>query len=154
MPAPDHHSNLRRLRPTDADCVLQILRESPGAATWSRGGLQQLVEQPGVVAFICEDRSTAVGLIVARQAADEAEILNMAVRPHSRRAGHGSALLLAALRAFQSQGATRAFLEVRASNAGAIAFYGKHGFVPTVRRKGYYQDPYEDAVVMEKKLTA
>ena len=137
----------------DIDAASQILFKSPGAAPWSRAGCAQLLAQPGIVAMVCEQGHAVVGFIVARQAADEAEILNLAVAPQSRRAGHGSALLSAVLQQFQRQNAARAFLEVRESNAAAIAFYARNGFVPIGRRKAYYSGPKEDAVLMEKKLT-
>jgi len=107
-----------------------------------------------VLAFVAELDSSISGFIVARQVADEAEILNIAVKPQARCAGHGSALLLAVLQALKHQPVARIFLEVRESNALAIAFYRKHGFVPIARRKSYYSDPQEDALLMEKKLTA
>lgn len=144
---------IRPLRPADIDAAAQILLDSPGAAPWSRAGCAQLLGQPGLVALVCELNCSILGVIVARQAADEAEILNLAVAPQSRRASRGSALLLAALKEFQQQNVTRAFLEVRDSNAAAIAFYKSHGFVPIGSRKAYYSGPQEDAVLMEKKLT-
>jgi len=66
--------------------------------------------------------------------------------------GEGGALLKAALEEFRARRTSRVFLEVRESNEAAIAFYGKHGFAETGRRAGYYQDPAEAAVLMEKKL--
>jgi ribosomal-protein-alanine acetyltransferase len=153
-----HHTKfqagtVRPLRLDDIDAIAEILVRSPGAASWSLDSLRKLTMDVGVVALVCELGASVTGFIVARQAGDEAEILNLAVRPQSRRAGRGSALLVAALKLFHSQGVTRAFLEVRESNASAIAFYAKHGFVPAGRRNAYYRDPPEDAVVMEKKLT-
>ena len=87
-----------------------------------------------------------------RNAADESEILNLAVEPESRRQGIASVLLAAALAASRAAGAKSVYLEVRESNAGAIAFYGRNGFEPTGRRAHYYQDPPEAAVVMSLAL--
>jgi ribosomal-protein-alanine acetyltransferase len=144
---------IRPFHPSDIDAATQILLQSPGAVPWSRTAYEKLLGQAGALAFVCELGRAIVGFIIARQAADEAEILNLAVTPQSRRTGHGSALLLAALQEFQQQNVTRVFLEVRDSNATAIAFYRKHGFVPTSRRKAYYSGPKEDALLMRKKLT-
>ncbi|MBI3483860.1 MAG: GNAT family N-acetyltransferase [Acidobacteria bacterium] len=66
----------------------------------------------------------------------------------ARRTGIASRLLDGALAAARSFGGQRAFLEVRASNAGAIAFYERHGFRPAGRRKHYYASPVEDALVL------
>jgi ribosomal-protein-alanine acetyltransferase len=147
------NGTIRPLRPDDLRAVAEILLESPGAASWSRAGHEELVTQTGVVALVSEVNSAIIGFIIARHAADEAEILNLAVAPESRRAGHGSALLRAVLKAFRHQKVSRALLEVRESNSPAIAFYHKHGFVPTGGRKAYYTNPQEDALVMSKKLT-
>lgn len=147
-------AKVRPFRPDDIDAATRILQDSPEAASWSRAGHERLIGQPGVVAFVCERDSLVAGFLIARQVADQAEVLNIAVQAKSRRAGQGSALLLAALDEFQRQGVNRVFLEVRASNQAAIALYKKHGFVPTSTGKRYYRDPEEDAVVMEKKVTA
>ena len=144
---------IRAFHPSDIDAANRILLESPSAAPWSRTGYEELLAQPGVVALVCELSSSIAGFIVARHAKDEAEILNLAVASQSRRTGYGSALLRAVLKQFQEQSVTRAFLEVRDSNAAAIAFYRKHGFVPIGRRKAYYSSPPEDALLMEKKVT-
>jgi [ribosomal protein S18]-alanine N-acetyltransferase len=154
MSATDLHARIRPFRPEDSDVAVAILAESPEAASWSPAGQQEILRQPGVLALVAEAASHIQGLLIARQVADEAEILNIAVRPQSRRAGYGSALLLALEEEFHRQHVARVFLEVRASNAAAIAFYRKHGFVPIDSRKAYYSHPREDAVVMEKKLTA
>ena len=149
----DYRVQIRPCRLDDIDAITQILRGSPEAATWSRTSHERLLGQPGTVAFVFESASSVTGFLIARQVAEEGEVLNLAVAAKLRRAGQGSALLLAALAEFRRQRVTRVFLEVRASNKPATAFYKKHGFEPTGTRKRYYQNPEEDAVVMEKKLT-
>lgn len=150
MPQSD---TIRPFRSGDMEGVSQILLESPEAARWVPAGQQDPLTASAEVAWVAESDSSIIGFIAVRQAADEVEILNLAVRSEFRRCGRGTSLLRAALQAFQHQHVTHALLEVRESNAAAIAFYRRHGFVPTGRRKGYYQDPHEDALVMEKKLT-
>ena len=88
------------------------------------------------------------------QAADECEILDIAVDPAARRNGLGARLLAAALAAAATRGARRCFLEVRASNAGAQAFYRAAGFVEDGRRKDYYRSGQgrEDALLMSRGL--
>jgi ribosomal-protein-alanine N-acetyltransferase len=105
------------------------------------------------VALLSEVEGKTIGFLIGRQAADEAEILNLAVVRESRRKGAGGALLEAALEKFRSRGVSRVFLEVRDSNAAALEFYGRHGFSKIGRREGYYREPFESAIVMEKKLT-
>jgi ribosomal-protein-alanine acetyltransferase len=147
------NETIRPFRSADGEAVARILRESPGAAPWLPGSGHETTSPSAEVILVSELDSGITGFVAGRWAADEAEILNLAVRPEARRAAHGSALLSAALQGFRDRKVSRVFLEVRESNAAAVAFYGKHGFVPVGRRKGYYRDPREDAVVMEKKLT-
>jgi ribosomal-protein-alanine N-acetyltransferase len=87
-----------------------------------------------------------------RLAVGELAILNLAVHPRKRRRGLGRFLLEAALRRGASGGASRALLEVRASNAAARALYANFGFVPLGVRKDYYVEPLEDALVLARPL--
>jgi ribosomal-protein-alanine N-acetyltransferase len=82
----------------------------------------------------------------------EAEILNIEVEPHRRRRGIGAALLQAAIRRCRQAGVSRLFLEVRESNYAAIRLYQRAGFERVGRRKGYYQNPVEDAVLFSLTL--
>jgi ribosomal-protein-alanine N-acetyltransferase len=87
-------------------------------------------------------------MALGRGAADEVEILLVAVVPHARRRGVGRALVEALL---ADAGARRAHLEVRASNRAAIALYERTGFVAAGVRKRYYADG-EDALVMARTV--
>jgi ribosomal-protein-alanine N-acetyltransferase len=148
---------VRPFRTDDIEAVLAIGAESPEAAVWSREGYEKLLEQNGTVALVVDALSgevqrQAAGFLTGRVVAAEAEILNLAVARDSRRRGYATALLQAAAEAFESQGAQRIYLEVRQSNAGALAFYMKHRFERTGVRKGYYHHPDEPAVTMSKPL--
>lgn len=79
---------------------------------------------------------------------------SIAVLPHARRHGVGSALLLAILRWATQNGALHFSLEVRASNAAAIALYQRFGLSAEGRRTRYYADPEEDALLWGTKVTA
>jgi ribosomal-protein-alanine N-acetyltransferase len=79
---------------------------------------------------------------------DEGYITNIAVRPDARRQGVASALLGVFLRFSGAHKLSFLTLEVRESNAAAIALYAGHGFSAVGRRKNYYDDPREDAVLM------
>lgn len=78
--------------------------------------------------------------------------MNLAVSLEVRRRGIGRTLLSHALAVGQQEAASRALLEVRASNTGAVALYEQAGFRVTGRRRAYYRQPEEDAVLMEKNL--
>ena len=88
------------------------------------------------------------GYIVARLAAAEMHINNVAVRPEYRSQGIGAALLNHVLDEGRRLKATVAFLEVRAGNSLAQALYKKCGFTSVGRRPGYYSTPPEDALIM------
>jgi [ribosomal protein S18]-alanine N-acetyltransferase len=86
---------------------------------------------------------------------DELRMMNLAVATSARRQGIGRMLLMHALKMGQEKGARRALLEVRASNAPALALYEHAGFCRTGLRRQYYSRPEEDAVLMEmNSLTA
>jgi ribosomal-protein-alanine N-acetyltransferase len=133
----------------DAAEVTEILREAREAATWSEEALRETVKLPGVAAFVSERDGAISGIVVGRQVLDEAEILNLAVKMGMRRQGEGRALVGHMLNRFAECPVSRVFLEVRESNAGAIAFYRGLGFEAVGTRRDYYQDPKESATVME-----
>ena len=95
---------------------------------------------------------TLLGYIMFWMVFEELHLMNLAVRPEVRRRGLGTALVRHALTAGAAPGARMALLEVRASNAAALAMYRKLGFVQKSVRKGYYDHPREDAVIMMREL--
>ena len=80
------------------------------------------------------------------------EIESVAVDPAARRGGVGRALCEAVIGWCRGQRAEEVELEVRAGSVGAIALYGGLGFVVVGRRKGYYREPVEDALLMKLEL--
>jgi ribosomal-protein-alanine N-acetyltransferase len=131
----------------DREEVLRILGECPEATQWSVSELAQL-EKSGIAIWVVEHYGGLGGMVAARSAADEGEILNLAVRKVLHRRGLGRRLLAHAVAALRAAGARTIFLEVRDSNAGARAFYAKAGFAESYRRRAYYRGPEEDAIVM------
>lgn len=81
---------------------------------------------------------------------DEAEVHRIAVCPSLRGKGYGQWLLEDFLERVQQQGVVSVLLEVRAGNAPAIGLYEKNGFVGIGVRKGYYQKPKEDALILQR----
>ncbi len=152
MPAESHSpaaesASLRRLEPRDALRAAEIASASPAAAQWQEGSFAKL-ESSGYRGWVLRLGEWLAGFVVARVAAGETEILNIGVDPGVRRRGYGMRLLGAALEECRREGASRIFLEVRESNAAAIALYERSGFRRTGRRVKYYFDPVEDAVCM------
>jgi ribosomal-protein-alanine N-acetyltransferase len=143
---------VREFRPVDAEAISEILRDSSQAAQWPPESYASLANSPRGLVLVCETRSQVIGFLAGRQVADEAEILNIAVRPDFRRKGVASALLLGALDAFQRSAVIRVFLELRESNLPARTLYERHGFIRTGRRNSYYTNPTEDALCMLRKF--
>jgi ribosomal-protein-alanine N-acetyltransferase len=137
---------IRKLTASDVPAVLAILRESPEAAAWSRESLLQLASVESA-AWVAELNAVVAGFLIGRVAADDFEILNIAVFGAHRRSGIGSKLLESALDFSRIAGIARMYLEVRASNGPAIALYTRYGFTECGRRARYYRDPIEDAVL-------
>jgi ribosomal-protein-alanine N-acetyltransferase len=103
---------------------------------------------------VAEEAGAVRGYLVARTAGDEAEVLDVAVDPAVRGRGIGRALLADALRGLGERGARRAYLEVRESNTVALRLYQSMGFRPVGRRRGYYRQPTEDALVLARDVAA
>lgn len=146
-------ATVRAFLPADTAAVTGILKESPEAAEWTEASVRESAGWRGIVALVIESDGKVTGFIIGRQVADQAEILNLAVRPARRGKGEGGALLKAAMDEFRARQVNYVFLEVRESNETGIAFYAKHGFSERNIRLNYYHAPDEAAVVMGKKLT-
>lgn len=86
-------------------------------------------------------------------AADEAEILTVAVLPEMRRRGFARLLMERMMQDAAAGGAAVMFLDVRQSNEGAQALYRSIGFAETGVRRNYYTKPREDAVLMQIPLS-
>ena len=149
---------IRPLVSADLDRVVAIEREA-FTDPWPRSAFLDLLAQPQVrgVAADASAPSAARGLdgyALALVAADEAEILNLAVAPDARRRGIGRALLDELLAVFRREQVARVHLEVRQSNAGALRLYQAAGFRPVSTRRAYYRNPTENAVTMTLRLNA
>jgi len=108
----------------------------------------------GVPVLVATDASGVVGYIVARGVADEGEILNLAVGDRYQRRGVGRALVRAALESLAASGAETVYLEVRESNDAARRLYQGLGFEILARRKNYYRQPDEAALVLRAAILA
>ena len=149
---PQHYGGafvVREFSAEDAAAASEILLEAREAASWSSRALVEFMGQPGAFALMSRRDGVPTGFILGRLVADEAEVLNLAVREECRRRGEGRALLEVLLRRFAESGVSRVFLEVRESNLGAIEFYERMGFRRSGRREGYYGEPQEAALVFE-----
>lgn len=137
--------------------VLSALYESAFAETWAPDQLAQLLAGPGVFALIgLDEAGEPAGYALGRVAADEAELLSIALLPGRRRRGDGRLLLDALIGRCAAAGAAALFLEVAIDNAAALALYRGAGFHEAGLRKGYYKvgATAVDAIVMKRELGA
>ena len=136
----------------DLDDVLVIERAS-FQTPWSRGAFRYELTQNRVARCLVARRGARlVGYLCLWEIGHEIHVTNLAVHPAHRRQGLARALLGPLLEDGRGRGITLAFLEVRPGNAEAIGLYEGLGFRVIGRRKGYYFDTGEDALVMEAPL--
>lgn len=118
------------------------------ADPWSGELFRDALDNPRTAILLAEGENGAVlGYAVLSAVLDEGNLDNIAVAPDARRRGVADALV-GALTGFGREHLSVLMLEVRASNAPAIALYEKHGFTAVGRRKNYYDAPREDAILM------
>ena len=98
---------------------------------------------------VSDDR--VVGYIGSQSSIDEADVMNVAVHPEYRRQGIAEGLICTLVEELKNRGIHALLLEVRASNAPAIALYEKLGFQQVGLRKNYYRNPKEDALILRKE---
>ena len=129
--------------------MMMLEKHAATAAHWSEEQYRTALssEVPSRVGLIVEDEAGVQGFIVGRGLDAEWEIENIAVAGPTRRRGLGTRLLGEFLDLARGRGARAVFLEVRESNLAARRLYEKWAFVESGRRKRYYRDPEEDAIV-------
>jgi [ribosomal protein S18]-alanine N-acetyltransferase len=139
---------IRRMTLEDVPSVHEIDTLSFSLPWPERSFRFELTENPVARTWVVESGGRVAAMLVLWLIVDEAHIATIATHPDFRRQGLGERLMIAALVSAREEGARRAFLEVRAGNAGALELYKKYGFVVVGVRKGYYKDNSEDAILM------
>jgi ribosomal-protein-alanine N-acetyltransferase len=148
---------IERLVRADAPEIARLHRED-FPRPWSAGEFSELIEQPTVFGFVAREvgrKAELAGFVLARLAADEAEILSVAVARAHRRGGLGRELMEAVLRELHADRASHLLLEVDETNAAALALYRRLAFREVGRRKNYYEHagaPPTGALVMRRDL--
>jgi len=127
--------------------MMALERHAVTAAHWSVADYARLFAAGSqYLALVLEDPEVE-GFVVARGIGAEWELENIAVAGPARRRGRGARLLAELLDRARQAGARHVFLEVRESNRAARSLYEKWAFVESGRRKAYYRNPDEDAVL-------
>lgn len=124
---------------------------------WKTQEITTLLESDGAKAFIYDIDGKQAGFLLIRTAADECEIIAIAVDADHKRKGIGRALLDYLLRYLANTPVKKIFLEVAEDNFGAMALYQAAGYVEHGRRKGYYRRWHGrriDALMLARKTDA
>jgi ribosomal-protein-alanine N-acetyltransferase len=145
--------SFRRAGKEDVDRVLEIEKEG-FLHPWSRELVERELDHAWSRLLLAEDGpgGAVVGYIVFWIVHDEVHVLNVATAVVSRRRGVGRALMVEAEEEGRRRGARLSTLEVRRSNAPAIALYLALGYRQIGVRPNYYAEEREDAIVMVKTL--
>jgi len=129
----------------DVTAILELERQTAGAAHWTAEQYNKLVSR-GIV-LVAGEADRLCGFISAQAVVGEWEIENVVVAAKLLRRGIGSELIGALIERVRSEAATAILLEVRESNLAARGLYEKRGFREVGRRRSYYADPVEDAIL-------
>ena len=119
---------------------------------WSENSVASELNNPLSHWLVAVEEDVVLGYVGSQTVLDESDMMNVAVHPDYRRKGIAEALVLSLAKELQKKGSTKLTLEVRASNASAIALYEKLHFRQIGLRKNYYRNPKEDALILQKEL--
>lgn len=141
-------TEIQKFAPCHVRAAAEIERLS-FSSPWSEESLVLLCGGYGNgFALLCDGRLAAYAGMTS--VLDEGEIVTVATHPDLRRRGYAREVLLRLIGYAQEQGITTLTLEVRESNAAAQALYSSLGFVTVGKRRGFYSDPREDALIMNR----
>ena len=118
---------------------------------WSEKSIASELENALSLWLVAVEGDDVIGYVGSQTVLGWSDMMNVAVHPDHRRKGVGEALVVALEEALKAQESTCLTLEVRASNDPARTLYEKLGFVEVGRRKNYYRNPKEDALIMRKE---
>ena len=143
---------IQSMQTRDIPEVLKLEKETLTA--WSEDHLKDEIQQPTGFQFIVSNKKTdrVLAVLFGRIIADEAEILKLSVAEFERNKGVGYHLFSFAVNYCATKGVKNCFLELRASNEIARRLYEKRGFVTVGKRESYYNEPIEDAILMQFEL--
>ena len=118
---------------------------------WSERSVASELENKLSCWLVAMEEEQVAGYIGSQTVCGETDMMNVAVHPDHRRKGIAEALILALTAELKTMESHCLTLEVRASNIPAIALYEKLGFSEIGRRKNYYRNPREDALILRKE---
>lgn len=137
----------RRMTQDDADVIAEIEAKS-FAMPWSREAFWREAQNELATYIVCELEERIIAYAGAWVSFNQAEVMSIAVEPEFRGQGIGTILFGELIKAVKERGAKSITLEVRPSNTAAIKLYESFGLRSVGRRRGYYIDNGEDALIM------
>lgn len=141
---------LREMLVDDLEQVMEI-ETSLFSVPWTKEGFFTYLTKDNAMFLVVEEHGRILAYCGLLMVLDEGDITNVAVRRERQREGIGHFLMDSLIRLAAERGVTCIHLEVRAGNQTAIRLYERMGFVSDGRRKGYYSDPVEDAILMSRR---
>ena len=139
---------IRKMTVEDIPAVVALDQLSFSLPWPERSFRFELTQNTASRCWVAEVDGHMVGMIVNWLLVDEVHVATLATHPDFRRQGIAKELLAHSLRYMSGEGAVSSFLEVRESNTAAREMYRKFGYEDTGRRRGYYKDNNEDAILM------
>ena len=141
------------INPMKEDHVAQVaaLERQCFADPWSEGSIASELDNPLSLWLVAEQDGAVCGYVGSQTVLDETDMMNIAVHPDCRRQGIAAALISELVRLLKARGSYILRLEVRQSNAPAIALYETMGFTQLGLRKNYYRNPKENALILGKE---
>lgn len=118
---------------------------------WSENSIASELNNRLSLWLVALDGDKVVGYVGSQTVLGETDMMNIAVAPEYRKQGIGENLVLLLIDKLNQQGSHSLMLEVRPSNASAISLYEKLGFAEVGRRRNYYSNPKEDALILRKE---
>ena len=128
-----------------------VLEQICFADPWSEKSVASELDNRWALWLVAMEENRVVGYIGSQTSIDETDVMNVAVHPDFRRRGIAESLIIRLVEELKTMGSRALMLEVRASNAPAIALYEKLGFSQVGCRKNYYRNPKEDALILRKE---
>lgn len=151
--------SIRRMAAADVGQVIEIAKSLKDAPQWPVAAYLAMLNEdslPQRLALVAEETNASshavLGFAIASVVAPEAELETIAVAGNHQQRGLGRRLFAALVEELSAAQATDVHLEVRGSNAPALAFYHALGFELSGRRSRYYLDPVEDALLLRLTL--
>lgn len=141
--------NIRKMEERDINNIMPI-ENCSFSIPWSKESYLNEIKNNAAIYIVAIFEKRIVGYAGVWKIIDEGHITNIAVHPNHRRRGIGKKLIEALIKISEKEGIKSFTLEVRESNTAAFKLYEKMGFKPIGKRKGYYSNNKEDAVIMWK----